>query len=48
MNLTRHPPQWNAGVYYYRSVNLGNGILAKWKASDLSASKITVGSIPRD
>ena len=37
------PSEEGKGVYYYKPVDLANGIFAKWRVSDLSASKIAVG-----
>ena len=39
------PDPAGKGIYYYKPVDLTNGIFAKWKVSDLSASKIAVGYV---
>jgi len=35
--------QYGQGVYYYKPVDLANGVFAKWKVANESAARIAVG-----
>lgn len=40
--------QYGQGVYYYKPVDLANGIFAKWKVANESAARIAVGDFTGD